>query len=153
MTQLYRVLYCSRNIVAGAPEEVAADIRVILACSRRNNARDGITGGLLFSEGVFAQVLEGSIAAVERAFERIQCDERHGEVTVLEAGPIAARDFPSWSMAFAGVDAAGSLLGGVVMTDAFSGRSKAGGEVLDLLRSVVVRETDWLSPLPELLRS
>ena len=153
MTQLYRVLYCSRNTVAGTPEDVAADVRAILACSRRNNARDGITGGLLFSAGVFAQVLEGPASAVERTFERIQCDERHGEVTVLQAGPVAARDFPAWSMAFAGAEAAGGLLGGVVMADAFSGRSKAGGEVLDLLRSVVVRETEWLSPLPELLRS
>jgi len=151
MAQLYRVLYCSRNIVPGTSEAVAADIRGILACSRHNNARDGITGGLLFSRGCFAQVLEGPVDTVERTFERIQCDERHGEVTVLQAGPIATRDFPAWSMAFAGVEATGGLLGGVVMADAFSGRSEAGGEVLDLLRSVVVRETEWLSPLPEML--
>ena len=153
MTQLYRILYCSRNAVAGTPEAIAHEVRDILACSRRNNARDGITGGLLFSEGVFAQVLEGPAAAVERAFERIQCDERHGEVTVLQASPIAARDFPDWSMAFAGADASASPLGAEAMAGAFSAQSGAGDQVLALLRSVVVRETEWLSPWPELERT
>ena len=150
MTQLHRVLYCSRNLIPGTPEAVAADIRSILAVSRRNNARDGITGGLLFSEGCFAQVLEGPLDAVEGAFERIQCDERHGDVTVLQSGPITARDFPDWSMAFAGPDAASSPITGVQMADAFAGRSKDGGKLLDMLKAVIVREAEWLAPASEL---
>lgn len=142
MSRLYRVLYCSRNAIAG---DVAGNVQAILAASRTNNARDAITGGLLFSEGCFAQVLEGPAAAVEAAFERIQCDERHSEVTVLQANPVAARDFPGWSMGFAGTSRCGSLLGGVALADAFSGQSGAGQQVLDLLRAVVVRETEWLT--------
>lgn len=149
MIQLHRVLYCSRNLIPGAPEAVAADIRSILATSRRNNSRDGITGGLLFSEGCFAQVLEGPLDAVERAFERIQCDERHSDVTVLQSGPIATRDFPDWSMAFAGPDAA-SPIAGTRMPDAFSGQSNDGDKLLDMLKAVIVRETEWLAPVPEL---
>lgn len=57
MTKLYRVLYCSRNCLSNDPDTVAEEIRRILAKSRENNERDGITGGLLFSEGSFAQVL------------------------------------------------------------------------------------------------
>ncbi len=148
MSQLYRVLYCSRNSVPGGLESVAADIANILAVSRSNNARDGITGGLLFSRNCFAQVLEGTTEAVEAAFERIQCDERHSDVTVLQAGPIAARDFPGWSMAFTGADTA-SPLASVVMAHAFSGQSSAGGDVLDTLKQLVVRETKWLAPLHE----
>ncbi len=145
MTQLYRVVYCSRNNIPGTPETVAADIGRILQVSRSNNARDGITGGLLFSKDCFAQVLEGPIDAVENAFERIQCDDRHGEVTVLQSGPIAARDFPDWSMAFTGDRTTDSPLAGMVMDGAFAGSSRAGNDVLDLLRGVVVRETEWLA--------
>ena len=145
MTQLYRVVYCSRNSIPGTPEAVAVDVARILEISRANNARDGVTGGLLFSKNCFAQVLEGPVDAVEAAFERIQCDERHGEVTVLQSGPIAARDFPDWSMAFTGESTADTPLAGVVMDGAFSGSSRAGNDVLDLQKGVVVRETEWLA--------
>ena len=36
-----------------------ADIQEILTASRRNNQRVGITGMLLWADGVFIQVLEG----------------------------------------------------------------------------------------------
>ncbi len=144
MTQLYRVLYCSRNSIPHAPEVVAEDILAILAKSRRNNARDGVTGGLLFSTGCFAQVLEGPVDAVEAAFERIQCDERHTDVTVLQAGPVAMRDFPDWSMGFAGSGAASGPISGELLQDALAGRSSGGDELFSILKSVVVRETEWL---------
>ena len=149
MTPLHRVLYCSRNLIPGDPEAVAADVGRILAASRRNNARDGITGGLLFSQGCFAQVLEGPLDAVESAFERIQCDERHSEVTVLQSGPIMARDFPNWSMAFTGPDAA-SPFADARMADVFTGQSDNGGKLLGLLKAVITRESEWLAPAPAL---
>ncbi len=140
MNQLYRILYCSRSTV----EMNVEDIRRILDVSRRNNARDDVTGGLFFSSQCFAQVLEGPIEAVERTFERIQCDERHSEVTILEAGLIAGRDFPAWSMAFAGSTDA-SMYAQTIMSAAFSDQTQAGNRVLDLLRSVVVREDEWMT--------
>ena len=149
MTKLYRVLYCSRNRIAGDVAAVAAQITTILAASRENNARAGITGGLLFSMGCFAQVLEGLPEAVEATFERIQCDDRHDDVILLEAGPITERAFPDWSMAFTGGDAEASLLGSATLAGAFSGQSGAGSKVLDVLKAVVVRETRWLAVSPE----
>ena len=62
-------------------------------------------GQLLFSADGFVQVLEGPTEAVERTFERIECDPRHAHVVILEAGPAAAREFQNWSMAYAGRDA------------------------------------------------
>ena len=149
MTPLHRVLYCSRNLIPGVSEAVAADIGSILAVSRRNNARDGITGALLFSQGCFAQVLEGPLDAVESAFERIQCDARHGDVTVLQSGPIMGRDFADWSMAFAGPEAA-SPLAGARMADALAGPSHHGDTLLDLLKGVITREAEWLAPVSAL---
>lgn len=144
MTSLYRILYCSRSELEGSPAANVEEIRQILAKSRANNARDDITGGLFFSDQCFAQVLEGPSDKVEEAFERIQCDLRHCEVTVLEAGPVESRDFPAWSMAFTGAtDASG--FGQAVLSAAFSGQTEAGDKVLALLRSVVVREDEWLA--------
>ncbi len=150
MTELYRVLYCSRNSVQGGPQAIAGEVRGILDASRRNNQRSGVTGGLLFSVGCFAQVLEGPTEAVQEAFERIQCDERHSDVTVLEAGPIAKRDFPDWSMAFSGAqETVDGPLAVYALTEAFSGSTQAGRDVLDALRTVIVRETEWLAPATE----
>lgn len=80
MRPLVRVMYRSRNRAGGV-------------------ARDGIAGDLMVEGCRFTQVLEGPSDAVERTFERIQCDDRHTEIRVLEARPIRRRDFPSWSMA------------------------------------------------------
>ena len=139
MTGLYRVLYCSRNQLDCRPEELVDVVAGILQRSRANNSRDGITGGLLFSEGYFAQVLEGDLEAVEAAFERIQCDHRHSDVIVLQAGSITHRDFPDWSMAFAAPDTA-TPQAGVTLRQASAGKTDAAGSVLDMLRGVVMRE-------------
>lgn len=122
---LYRIVYCSRNTAPTGPEE----LRQILAASRVNNARDGVSGALLFSDGSFAQVLEGPLAAVERTFERIQCDLRHAGVTVLQFGPTEGRVFADWSMA-----------------EAATLRVQANGtvaETLDMLRQLISREAEW----------
>jgi hypothetical protein len=97
---LFRLVYASRNLV---PEDrVPVEIPRILEAARRNNAIADITGALLFTADAFVQLMEGPMTAVEQAFERIQCDPRHADVVVLEATPVAARDFDGWSMAFAG---------------------------------------------------
>lgn len=144
MTKLSRVLYCSRSQIPGGTEVILANIESILAASRENNRRAGISGALLFSDGCFAQVLEGDLDAVGEAFERIQCDERHMDVTVLQSGPIGARDFPSWSMAFAGADAGQSPIAGIALFDSAMSPSSKGQELVALLKDVVVRETHWL---------
>ena len=139
MAVIYRVLYCSRNTLVGSPAEIEAGIAHILQASRRNNARVGVTGGLLFSDGCFAQVLEGPIDRVESVFERIQCDPRHADVTVLQANPIETRDFPEWSMAFAGGARRHEGL-----PASLEACSAMGEEILGTLRRVVGREAEWL---------
>ncbi len=97
---LFRLAYASRNLI---PEHrMRVEIPRILDAARRHNATQDVTGALLFGADGFVQVLEGPLAAVEQTFERIQCDPRHADVVVLEAGPVAARQFDGWSMAFAG---------------------------------------------------
>jgi hypothetical protein len=100
---LYRLVYYSHNLVAHNAAGFSNEVENILAKSRVNNDRDGITGALMFNAGCFAQVLEGPLEPVEAAFERIQQDERHGEVSLLSLEPVEARSFPNWAMGFVGL--------------------------------------------------
>jgi len=76
-----------------------ADLASILAVSRINNRRDGITG-LLYSDGVrFLQALEGPTLAVETAYARISRDPRHNALVILSRREVTAREFGEWAMA------------------------------------------------------
>ena len=103
---LFRVVYFSRNAIEGSLETQRAEVNAILEASQRNNREAGISGVLVFNNGVFGQVLEGPPEEVEDMFDRIQADERHFDVTVLETAPLARRSFAQWSMGFVGADAA-----------------------------------------------
>ena len=94
---IFRIVYCSRNTLAAGTN--VADLDQILATSRRNNQAVGVTGALLYTDGLFAQTLEGDFDAVQSVFERIQADPRHDDVVVLQAETVADRIFGSWAMA------------------------------------------------------
>lgn len=109
MSDLYRLIYTSRSAAAlgcSAPE-VMSDI---LASSRHNNGRQGITGAILVSDPLCAQVLEGPRDAVRSTFERIRCDTRHEAVSVLQDATVTARIFAEWEMACVGSSERGATL-------------------------------------------
>jgi len=139
---LFRLIYCSRNTILGQQSDAVAEVAGILAASRANNARDGVTGALLYSNGCFAQVLEGGLDAVERTFERIECDPRHSDVVILQAARAEGRLFGIWNMALAETDdpaKASAILGRALAQS----NSNAGADVLALLDGLVRREADW----------
>jgi hypothetical protein len=80
------------------------DLVDLLTVSRRNNTADGITGLLLFKEGKFMQLLEGEKEAVDRLFEKIKSDPRHGNVITLLSGEQDGRGFADFSMGFQNLD-------------------------------------------------
>jgi hypothetical protein len=93
--------------VSSVSPGAAADPAQILSASRRNNARNGITG-MLYSDGArFMQALEGPADAVQAAFDRIRTDPRHRAVVLLSRREVAEREFGPWEMAHrqAGEDA------------------------------------------------
>ena len=143
---LHRLAYVSRNALPPGAD-AAAEIETILALSRRNNARNGVSGALMFNAGLFAQVLEGELVALEATFERIQCDARHDDVRILQLEPVAARRFDAWSMAWAGRDAAPiDELAGIAADTGFDAARLDGDRVLELLAS-------HLDDAPELHRA
>lgn len=97
---LFRIVYCSRKVA----HEDDISLHQILATSRRNNAACGVTGALLYSRGLFVQILEGSFDAVQSVFERIQVDLRHDDVVVIATESVTERLFAEWSMAAAEPD-------------------------------------------------
>ena len=141
---VFRLVYVSRNKLPRSIETQDEQIDRILTSSRRNNAPLGITGALLFSTDCFAQTLEGPMAAVETLFERIQQDDRHCESVILQAGAVDTREFGDWSMAYAGRHDADRLrFGALISVPGPVGQ----GQVLDLLRSVVLRAAPSLVPV------
>lgn len=148
---LYRLIYCSRNVIAQAlPEaDLNSEIRAILETARRNNKAVNMTGALLFTASGFAQVLEGPRDVVERTFERISGDPRHGDVMVLSFTPTERRCFPNWSMGFCGTVQADDPLAHLLADPAVSGpplvtpRATTGSDVLRLMERVVRREEEW----------
>jgi hypothetical protein len=91
---LVRCLYASRM----AKGHSAKTIDAILVESRRNNAKNGLTGVLITAGDCFIQVLEGSRAAVCATFNSIVQDKRNSDVTMLKFEEITERKFESWAM-------------------------------------------------------
>jgi len=81
------------------------DIQKILTESRHNNLRDGITGMLLWVDGVFIQILEGDTEPVRAVFGRIQSDNRHCNILVALEQSSESRLFAQWSMGFKRLEA------------------------------------------------
>ena len=78
----------------------AAAIADLLVSSRQRNHARGITGVLLYKDGNVLQVIEGEEARVVALFASILKDRRHSGVIKMYQKPIAARDFPDWTMGF-----------------------------------------------------
>lgn len=110
-------------ISTAAGDVSAAERDAILRVSQRNNARDGITGVLLFNGRRFLQALEGEQRLVQAAYDRIKADTRHRAIVLLSTRDIAAREFGEWAMAAPGGDEAETLVGRIDRLTANAGES------------------------------
>ena len=93
---MYRIIYLSSAIKILSDDE----INDLLTISRENNLKYDITGLLLYSEGNFIQILEGSKENVLKIFEKIKHDSRHRNIITVIKGPIVNRTFSDWKMGF-----------------------------------------------------
>jgi hypothetical protein len=76
------------------------ELQVLLKEIRRKNAKQDVTGLLLYNDGSFIQVIEGQKEVILRLFFSIEKDSRHSNVVKLLEEPIESRAFPDWSMGF-----------------------------------------------------
>lgn len=97
MTQQYQLLYASELAPAQSPTSVSGILRV----ARVNNARDSISGLLIFDGLRFCQYLEGPRENVLRLVAKIAADERHVLFQILEEGLGDTPRFTQSPMAYA----------------------------------------------------
>ena len=91
---LVRLIYASRAAGTAGAEALGP----LMKASRAHNAAAGITGVLVFSDGVFLQLLEGGRGAVSALYNRIARDPRHHDVVLLAYDEVDERRFAGWSM-------------------------------------------------------
>ncbi|MFI5937673.1 BLUF domain-containing protein [Actinoplanes sp. NPDC051494] len=91
---LTQLIYSSRRSDTLPPEGIFT-IRD-QACA--NNARNDLTGVLLFDRHTFLQCLEGDREQVTRTFCTIGEDPRHTHVALVSVRDIEQPSFPDWSM-------------------------------------------------------
>lgn len=76
------------------------DLEDILEHARIWNATKGITGALVYADGVFLQILEGDRVKVQELMIKILGDLRHETVTVLRECEVPCAVFGGWQMAY-----------------------------------------------------
>jgi hypothetical protein len=132
---LYRLIYVSRNEIKGDQGNIQTTIDQILKTARIKNAQVNITGALLFNAAYFAQILEGTSEAIEDTFERIECDERHSKVKILDFKQVENRIFTDWSMAYLGADSTASVeFAKILNASCFNLEKINGSSVVNLLK-------------------
>jgi hypothetical protein len=94
---MFRLVYSSRSRIDTADRKT--ELGDIFTFARRNNRSLGVTGALIVTGDAFAQTLEGDEEVVRRLYEHICGDERHDEVTLLQADAVEDRVFGRWAMA------------------------------------------------------
>lgn len=98
--------YCLVYRSFAAPPWIAdGDLSEICAESQAQNAQSGVTGVLMFRDGVFLQVMEGGTVDILALSARIAADRRNDRLRILWHGNVAERRFPRWTMGcFLGVE-------------------------------------------------
>lgn len=92
----YQIIYSSE---ATTPMQTE-DLEALLEHARRNNVAKGITGALVYAEGVFLQILEGDKVRVQDLMAKIRRDVRHETVCVLRESEVPSAIFGNWKMAY-----------------------------------------------------
>lgn len=102
MGTMVQIIYISRSTSApqNAAQGVDPVVSRILAKSRTNNRKNGLTGVLYFGNGCFFQCLEGEEHAIDALYARLEQDERHRDLKLLSRTTIASPQFQEWSMKY-----------------------------------------------------
>ena len=97
----YQIIYSSESATPMQQD----DLEELLEQAQTHNAPRGITGALVYAEGLFLQILEGDRVELQDLMARIVRDVRHETVTVLREGEVPRAVFAGWTMAYVGATA------------------------------------------------
>jgi hypothetical protein len=93
---MHRIIYLSSATHILEKEE----INFLLKQSYSYNLENNITGILLYIDGDFIQVLEGSETTICSLFEKIKKDKRHKGLICVNNNSILQRQFRDWVMGY-----------------------------------------------------
>ena len=140
----FRLVYSS----AAAPDLTEAELEKLLERARVRNRIRGITGVLVFVDGVFLQILEGEKEVVHGLVQRIALDPRHSRLKVCHEQEIDERAFASWSMALVSPSAAevsqwAQLEGATTIWDVMSSLEQDSDRLPALIRNILKAIADY----------
>jgi len=91
-----RIIYCSRYIEENKIENIFS----FLKKARIYNESVGISGYLIFCNGLFLQIMEGFAGPLEDLMSKIEKDKRHDNIVFLDSKKIDTLSFDNWNMGF-----------------------------------------------------
>ena len=94
MKSLISLIYASRSTENFHEHEIPD----LLKQARIANAKQELTGMLLYISSSFLQVLEGQSEMVDAVFSTILRDKRHTQLTLIARESILERAFEGWTM-------------------------------------------------------
>lgn len=100
MTELHEILYFSQL----APDQPTEVVGQIVARARARNAREGITGLLVFDGMRFCQHFEGPRGTVLKLVERLEADPRHVHMRVAYEGELLQRRYRAFDLGLAQIE-------------------------------------------------
>ncbi|TFU03310.1 BLUF domain-containing protein [Polymorphobacter arshaanensis] len=127
--RFYQVLYLGEHGMSDAALDGFIDDIEAKTAERARTFR--LTGALMLTKNVFAQLLEGPRDEVEECLAGLKSDPRHANALLVEEGAVGARQFSGWSVSYA--DAASFI--GRTMFRAIAGAALGGrGDINRLVR-------------------
>ena len=91
---LYFLIYVSQ----ATPPISGATLDALRQQSSTFNRSTGLTGCLLYQDGLFMQMLEGQREVVSALMDKVKADPRHRDVRIVIEGPARRRVFLDWGM-------------------------------------------------------
>jgi hypothetical protein len=129
-------LFAIAYVSSATQEMSASDLERLLQTAREHNLQENVTGVLLYADGNYAQYIEGPQPALDDVYELILSSKLHRDISTLTRGPIGAREFPGWAMAYTPADSRQLLELTVADWQTHSAVDAAVRPGLDLLRAI-----------------
>ncbi len=127
-----------RLIYLSAKTDKFQNNELILKQSKNYNASKEISGILLEYENNFIQYLEGDPIEVFTLYKRIEKDERHTDIWLVDYSAINERAFQDWGMGFKSLNQVQVEEWGLGELDGFSSSESLikHPEILELIRMI-----------------
>lgn len=100
MSDLEPPLWACLYVSSAAPGLTLAEIDRVLQAARLRNARERVSGLLLYGGGNFMQYFEGPQKPVDDLRERLAHDPRHHDMRILLHDPLDKPRYADWRMGF-----------------------------------------------------